>query len=611
MILRAFLLAFFLPLALLSAKEKEPIITPSFAKPVQATIFLGGTVEIPLNANAPVHGTRYLLRSFPQKGQLDEIVTTDAGLASVVYRNDSTKGIGTDTFTYAVQSPGATVSSRATVTVKVINRPAHLEVPPETNFGRVPVGSTARQIVTLANSGGEPFVSQIQLSSPWKCEVGRLEIPPGKSKDVLLEFAPEVASTVSGEWFLAGEGGTGVRLTGTGYIVFDVSPSFLKLQDSPDARRSAKLTVENKTSERLEASFACPDGLRPILPVIIEGGGQVEVNVEADSARPAGGKTSLAISDKRTSTTVEILIPPLPAKLSLSAASLDFGVIQATKLASREVTVLNSGGLPAAIEISGPNWILPEATRLLVKPGEERKIRLEAVAARPGLLRDRMLFKSGPAAMELIVSASVPDHTLPAAPAPTPEQPAVPTINLTETQRQALRINEISQDKGIVTIRWQDPNPDPRTYRLEYLDITSEAALARRAALEPDMGSDKFSAEEFAAQRLALARVFEQASKNDKVVKTWVILEKLALHKSGNRTFTATFPAPNGQQAIRIRISPILADGSMSAVKTEIRIPLAQPPARHWPVKTTILSLVVLAALTVLVRKKMAAARPR
>jgi hypothetical protein len=159
-------------------------------------------------------------------------------------------------------------------------------------------------------------------------------------------------------------------------------------------------------------------------------------------------------------------------------------------------------------------------------------------------------------------------------------------------------------------VSWHDPNPDPRTYRLELLQITSEASIARLAAVAPDPGTEKFSAEEFAAERLKFTKIFEQASKNDKVVKTWVPLEKVDLHESGNRIFTAAFPAPPGQQAVRIRISPVLSDGSISPVKTEIRIPLKQPPARHWPVKTILLALVFLASLAILVRKKMDGGRP-
>jgi hypothetical protein len=604
--LRAFLLALFLPLALLSAKEKEPVITPSFAKPVEATIFLGGTIEIPLAANAPAHGTRYLLRSQPRKGQLDEIVTADSGHASVVYRNDARGGTGTDTFTYAVQSPGAAVSSRATVTVKVINRPPHIEAPGDANFGNVPVGSTARRVVTLENSGGEPFVSQIQLSSPWRCEVGRLEIPPGKSKDVVLEFSPDVARTFAGEWFLAGAGGTGIQLAGTGYIVFDVSPSFLKLQESPDGTRSEKLTVSNRTDERVEVSFACPGGLLPIAPLLIEGGGQAAVKVEADPARPAGGKTSLTISDKSTSRVVEILIPPLPAKLSVGpSSSLDFGEVPAGKSAAREISVSNSGGLPAAVEVSCPNWILPDTTRLVVKPGEERKIRLEAVAARPVMLRDRMLFKYDNTAAELVVSITVPAGGPSPSSTPAPEKPAA----VPAAKHLPLRVTKISQDKGAVSVCWQDPNPDRRTYRVDSLRLTSSASLARQAAIGPDVGSEKFSPEEFAAERLKLSKIFEQASKNDKVVKIWSPLEKLDLRESGNATFTATFPAQPNAPAMRVRISSVLPDGSTSPVQTEIRIPLVQPPPRRWPVKTILLTLAALAAATVLVRKKIGKSR--
>lgn len=607
------LLTVFLPISLLSAKEKELAITPSFAKPVQATVFLGGTVEIPLHANVPRHGTKYLLRSQPQKGRLEEIVTDYDGLASVVYQNDSRKGIGTDTFTYAVQSQGAAVSARATVTLKVINRPALLVAPAETDFGNVPLGSTAKQIVTLLNSGGEPFVSQIQLSSPWKCEVGSLEIPAGKSKDVSVEFSPDVARTFSGEWFLAGAGGTGVRLTGTGYVIFDVSPTFLKLQESPDGGRSEKLTIANRTDERLEVTFACPGGLRPISPLVIEAGGQAEVKVEADPACSAGGKTSLTVSEKRTSTSVEILIQPLPAKLSTApASSLDFGEVHAGKSAAREIKITNSGGLPAALEISAPDWILPDVSHLLVKPGEERSIRIEVAATRPGRLRDRMLFKYNNSVLELLVSATVPSVAPHANPTASPEQkPERPVFNIAETKRQALRVTEISQEKGMVVLQWQDPNPEPRTYRVEALQITSEASLARQAAVAPDLGSEKFSAEEFAAERLKFTKIFEQVSKNDKVVKTWVPLEKLELHESGNRVFTATFSAPSGQPVIRLRISSILPDGSTSPIQTEIRIPLNQPPARHWPVKTILLSITALFAIAVLVRKKMEGGRPR
>ena len=599
------MLALFLPFAHLAAKEKEPVITPSFANPLKAVVFTGGEVVIPLRANAPTSGTKYLLRSLPKNGTLGEIMTTEDGLASVAYRHNAGDPAGTDSFFYAVQTPGAAVSSRAMVSILVINRPPKVEGPAAVDFGRIPVGGSAREVIQFRNSGGEPFQARLAFPSPWECHLVRIEIPGGGSVDLPVDFLPDGAENFSGSLFLEGAGGTTVRFTGTGYVVFDVAPSLLKLRDLPDGGRSEKLTVTNRTGENVEIGFECPPEIRPISPRTIEAGGQAVVTVEADATLVSGGRKSLVVREKRTSKSVEVVIPSLPARLSIvPAAALDFGEIQAGKPASREIKITNSGGLPAALEISVPDWILSDVSHLLLKPGEERGIRIEVAATRPGRLRDRMLFKYNNSVLEFLVSATVPSVAPHASPSASPEQkPERPVFNPAETKRQALCVTEISQKNGSVILRWQDPNPDPRTYRLEALQITSEASLARQAALEPDPGSEKFSADEFAANRLKLTRLFEQASKNDKVVKTWEPLQKLDLHDCGNSTFEAAFPAPPGQQTIRVRITPILADGSTSPVATEIRIPIKLSPPRRWPVKTILISLAVLLAAAVLIRK--------
>ena len=606
-------LALFLSLASLQAKpQKEPPITPSFAKPVKSVVFTGGEVEIGLRANSPVRGTKYLIRSAPSMGQLGEIATTEDGLASITYRHHSGLGVGTDTFTYAVQSPGAAVSSRATVTIVVINRPPCVEAAALVDFGSVPVGSSTRRVVSLRNSGGEKYCGRLQLSSPWESVMGWVEIPAGEVLGLPVDFLPDAARGFSGGLYLDGPGGLTTKLAGAGFFVLDVSPSFLKLEEAPDGRRAARLTVSNKTDRPVDVEFECQPAIRPIAPLTIPAGEQVQVSVEADAEQKSGGRATLVVREKRVSMNVDLLIPPAPAQLLLDPASgVDFGAIAPGKSLSWEVTMTNSGGTPATVEISAPPWILVDPSRSLVKPGEQKTIRLEAAGARPGTFRDRIVFKSGKNLSELVVSAKVETVSQASASPCTTPTSGKPTLNLAETRRQALRITEISQDQGAVIVSWHDPNPDPRTYRLELLRITSEASIARQAAVAPDPGTEKFSAEEFAAERLKFTKIFEQASKNDKVVKTWVPLGKVDLHESGNRIFTAVFPAPPGQQAVRIRISPILSDGLISPVKTEIRIPLKQPPVRHWPVKTILLALVVLASLTVLVRKKMDGGRPR
>ena len=596
-----FFIFFLLSLPPLQAKpDKEPPITPSFAKPVKSVVFSGGTVEIPLLANAPVRETKYFIRSTPARGVLGEILTTETGIASITYRHNARLGIGADSFTYAVQSPGAAVSARATVAIMVINRPARVEAPSDVDFGSVPVGSSSRRVVTLRNSGGEKFSARLQLPSLWDSELGRVEIPAGGSSDIPIIFSPDTERASSGTWFL--DGGTSIKLTGAGFVVLEVSTSFLKLQEAADGSRSAKLAVRNKTDGPVEVEFVCPPGIQQIAPKAIPAGEQAMVDVVA--AGKSGGRATMTIKEKRMSTTVELLIPPAPAHLVFDpSTTLDMGSIAPGTSEFREITMTNTGGTPTLVEISAPDWIRPEPSRALIKPGEQQILHLEAIGTRPGSLRDRIVFKSGDKLSELIVSASVKASAV-ATPVPNPSvPPPPPTLNLAETRRQALRITGIFQDMGFVTVSWQDPNPDPRTYRLESLQITSEASLARHAAIAPDVESEKFSSEEFAAERLKFTKIFERASKNDKVVKVWSPLEKLDIRDSGNATFEVAFPVPPNQQVLRIRISSVLTDGSISPIKCEIRIPLEQPPAGRWPMKTILLSLAALSAAVFLARK--------
>ena len=592
----AFLMLFLAPLE--AAKDKALPITPSFAKPVKATVFTGSDVTIPLSANAPVRGTKYLIRSLPRNGELGEIVPSEDGLATVTYRHNARLGVGTDSFTYAVQSPGAAVSSRATVAILVVNRPARIEAPAALDFGNAPVGSSSRRLVTFRNSGGETFSGRMQISSPWESELDRVEIPAGGSANIPITFSPDGIRAFSGTWFLEGTGGARINLTGSGFVVLDITPPFLSLQETKDGRRSGKLTISNKTADPVELEFVGPSAIRAIAPLVIAGGGQAEVVIESADDRKFGGRFPLVVKEKRVSATVDLLIPPAPAHIDCEPTSeVVFGTIAPGKSVSREIKIANNGGSAAAVEISVPAWIRAEPSRALIKPNEERIIRLEAIGNRPGTLRDRMVFKWDDHLSEIVVSIVVHTVSTPAAAPPTADRPDEP-------KHKSLHITRISQDKGFVTIGWQDPNPDPRTYRLESLQITSKASLARHNAISPDRASKKFSPEEFAAARLKFTKSFEEASKNDKVVKIWSPLEKAEIHEAGPAAFEATFPVSPDQQVLRIRLSSVLVDGSTSPVRSEIRIPLQQPPPRSWPVKTILFSLAGLLAGAFLLRNR-------
>lgn len=557
-------------LSVLHGKEKEPTIRPSFAKPIKAVVFNGGEVRITLSATTPVGGTKYLLRSLPSRGTLGEIAITDQGLASVTYRH-AEGGTGEDSFTYAVQSPGAAVSSRATVLIHVANRPAQVVLPEVVDFGRVPVGASSRRVIVLKNSGGENFSGRIRLSSPWQCEDGRIEIAPGGAVEVALEFSPDGVCEYSGAYFLEGPGGAAGALTGEGFAVFEVSTKFLKLRESADGARSAELSVANKTEEPVTVEFVCPPGIRAIAPVTIPPDGSVGVSVGAEDTQKSAVRASLVVKERRVSTTVEVSIPPAPARLVIEpATTVNFGNIAPGSSAASEMMISNTGGVPTAVELVLPPWIRADPDRALLKPGKQQTFRLEAAGARPGDLRDRIVFKYDGGLSELAVTAKV---LAAATPTPTPppisRAPEAPSL-------KPLQITQISQGNGSVTVTWTNPNPVVRTFQIESLQITSEASLARQAVLGLNVEGEKFRAEEFAAERLRLGALFEKASKNDKVVKIWSPLEKSKVSELRTGTFEVTFPMPS-DPVTRIRILMVLPDGSTSPVVSEIRIPLRHP----------------------------------
>lgn len=557
-------------LSVLHGKEKEPTIRPSFAKPVKAVVFNGGEVRITLSATTPVGGTKYLLRSLPSRGTLGEIAVTEQGLASVTYRHAG-GGAGEDSFTYAVQSPGAAVSSRASVLIHVANRPAQVVLPEVVDFGRVPVGASSRRVIVLKNSGGEKFAGRIRLASPWECEAGRAEIPPGGASEVALDFSPDGVCEYSGTYFLEGPGGASGALTGEGFAVFEVSTKFLKLRESADGSRSAELSVANKTDEPMTVEFVCPPGILVIAPVTIPPNGSVGASVAAEDTQKSAVRASFVVKERRVSTTVEVSIPPAPARLVIEpATAINFGNIAPGSSAAREMMISNTGGVPTAVELVLPPWIRADPDRILLKPGKQQTFRLEAAGARPGDLRDRIVLKSDAGFSELAVMAKVLASATPApTPPPISQAPEAPSL-------KPLRITQISQGNGSVTVTWTNPNPGIHTFRIESLRITSEASLARQAVLALNVEDEKFRADEFAAERLRLGMLFEQASKNDQVVKIWSPLEKSKVSEIGTGTFEVTFPMPS-DPVTRIRILMVLPEGSTSPVVSEIRIPLRHP----------------------------------
>jgi hypothetical protein len=229
---------------------------------------------------------------------------------------------------------------------------------------------------------------------------------------------------------------------------------------------------------------------------------------------------------------------------------------------------------------------------------------LKASSKTSGHFREPIAFKWGDDSLEIPATLQIaaPVALPPAAPTVTP-----PTFDPQNTSKQKLQITGLEQKNGRLILRWSDPNPDPRTYRLELQRLTSQAVLERESSALPDVGTEKFSPEQFAAQRLKLDDLLNRTgTTTDKVVKRWAPLEAVDLCATGPQAFQAAFPIPPDQQTIRIRISSILSDGTLSPVASEIRIPITPKAQAPWPSFQTIAVAALLVALVLLAARRLA-----
>jgi hypothetical protein len=170
-----------------------------------------------------------------------------------------------------------------------------------------------------------------------------------------------------------------------------------------------------------------------------------------------------------------------------------------------------------------------------------------------------------------------------------------PTVDMQQVRRESLRILRIEQSGDRIEIFWRKPVVEVLKYRFEWLEISSQSSMDLREAPVLDAGTEKFSPEEFARDRIRIGNILRRSASEESIVKIWHPLHAVEVSAVSEGIMKAVFPSPQGRHALRIRITSVLADGSDSPVRTEIRIPL-EPPARSsnawfWWVGVALLGL--------------------
>lgn len=588
------------------ALSEEPALRPSFAEPSIVTVKSGEIINIPLRAKGASQGTRYLIRSQPQHGSLGEIQQKPNGEAYIAYTHDASKGTEEDLFTYAVQNPGAAVSSRAEVKIHIQSPPPKLKVTPTINFGKVLIGTSVIVPFKVTNIGGQKYVGTISAPPPWRVpeDQPQITLSPDSTAEISLTFNPDSEGDFKGELAFTPKFSPNIQLIGSGIAPFDVAPRKITLKPDKNLQRSGHVEITNQSQNVLELSLESSPEIQTTPSLHLSGGEtrQITLTASSNDKRNASGK--LMVKEGRFSIPVEIIVEALPGRLKIEPFSeIDFGAFPANQSAEGHLSLSNIGGTPIYITLLPPRWIVTNKEEVALEPGEEKKIILYATANKPGILTGQIIIVCDNKKYHLNTLAKIDAPAFNQDEGKTanqysahPKETEKKKLSRAEIAGDALQINDIFQEGHNIYLTWKDPFPKKRNYQIERQFVTSRSVILReKIKLKSQSRTGKSSTKDIVEENAKYQKALKEAMQNDKVVTLWLPVSDVSYTTQNDGLILATFPAPPGRQ-VTVRVSSKSLDGKQSPFHSVIHIPLKDHPSSPWSTTFYYAGLVILAA---------------
>jgi hypothetical protein len=231
--------------------------------------------------------------------------------------------------------------------------------PSSLDFGRLPIGTEAEQLLVATNLGSKPLVvNSIEVGQPFRASSKPFTLEPGASRPILVRFNAQEPWQGSGTLRLAGEGRWDVRevpLVATAHLpaAIEVEPRRLSFGDvEVNGSSRGTITIRNTGGDALRVeglSAGTPFLPDPAPESIPPGGSQtLEVQFRPNAKGPRDATLSIRSSDPvKGIVTVQLDgsgIDHRPdAMIRVSPAALDFGKVAVGALAEATLTIVNEG----------------------------------------------------------------------------------------------------------------------------------------------------------------------------------------------------------------------------------------------------------------------------
>lgn len=468
-------------------KEQPTPPPPPMPQAQNVSIFRGRTVEIPLRAigRAPSQ-LKFLIRTPPKYGRLGEIRFTSRKTAVVTYSHDEKAAAGFDSFTYAVQAIDSAVSAPATIQLAISEEPAALAVVHALDFGRVWVGESREEEVSIRNTGGGTLAGRVIVSEPWRI-LGSPEyrLARREEKKVRVLFAPTDSGEFAARLAFSHDSRSSVTLSGGAADPLELVPAReLELATLPgETVRGGTLTLRNLTAANRIVDISVPDTLEAPEEVSVPAKGESVVELRTKPAFLGGLEDRVDLQSEGYQRSLPLRVFAVPPLLAAEPAALVFEALAVKTPGRRTLVLRNAGGSPARLRLDAPPEILflPDPNAAVLAPGEKRSFEVELELSSTGDWQGEITITAeGASPLSIPVRASgtgpvpVPPASVRppegkrAAPAPSPafleeeagvSYNAIPAIDSVRTT---------SLSPSSMELAWKKPAPNAVSPLIEY-----------------------------------------------------------------------------------------------------------------------------------------------
>ena len=467
------------------AKEKVPVaIPPPMAVGQLVVTYVGSPVTIVLAASGrTVEPLDFLIRRQPQLGTLSEIQKLGGSKASVVYTPRSKSEIGSDSFTFAVQSFDSPVSAAARVWVKITEVPPAFDYPHELDFGTVSLGAKSVRSLVLRNVGGGIVSGHVDATPPWAV-VGPADyqIAGGKMATLSLSFTPSDGREYGGSIRVGSDPKAFVSVRGQGEAPVTVSPEINVIDLEHRAGNGFSCVLTNHTNEPRTVAIDWPEFLTAPREIRLEAGGNETLSPQIAPDFLQGFNGPVAFRSEGFVGRMMLQVSSYPAKLELAPGRvLDFGFVKSGRSVHGQFTVKNVGGTDTKLRITTPPEldVSPDPSNLILSPGKAQVFEVQLEATKGEAYSEKIGVASDSGSVsELVVKASFPKadvSTRGGQPveaflkmAPPSASPSVADLPLPAGSGPAVEsVSLVRRTSHEIEVSWEKPAPEIESYRLE------------------------------------------------------------------------------------------------------------------------------------------------